>query len=153
MEKAGYHRSVFYSYFRDIYDLLEQEKESIFIKLNELLPYTNRVIIKNEYDELYFKKLNDFCADCSDKVYILTGRYGDFDFQCKMKDNIRKNIYTIFNLPEDDCRINMAIEFFVNGHMNTMLYFYEHKDKLNINDYFELIRPILNIFFRYKADV
>ena len=25
MNKAGYHRSVFYVYFKDIYDLLEQE--------------------------------------------------------------------------------------------------------------------------------
>ena len=150
MDKAGYHRSVFYSYFRDIYDLLEQEKEAIFIELNELLPYTNKIIINNEYDKVYFDKLENFCSKCSFKVYVLTGMHGDFDFQYKMKDMIRQNIYTIFNLPKDNCRINLAIEFFVNGHIYTMLYFHEHRNVLSINDYFELIRPILNIFFKYK---
>lgn len=32
MDKAGYHRSVFYTYFKDIYDLLEQEQEDFFIQ-------------------------------------------------------------------------------------------------------------------------
>ncbi|MBM6672225.1 TetR/AcrR family transcriptional regulator, partial [Phocaeicola coprophilus] len=39
MDKAGYHRSVFYVYFKDIYDLLEQEENDIIDKLNEILPY------------------------------------------------------------------------------------------------------------------
>ena len=34
MDKAGYHRSVFYVYFKDIYDLLEQEENDIIDKLN-----------------------------------------------------------------------------------------------------------------------
>ena len=32
MDKAGYHRSVFYTYFKDIYDLLEQEQQDFFIQ-------------------------------------------------------------------------------------------------------------------------
>ena len=32
MDKAGYHRSVFYTYFKNIYDLLEQEQEDFFIQ-------------------------------------------------------------------------------------------------------------------------
>ena len=32
MDKAGYHRSVLYTYFKDIYDLLEQEQEDFFIQ-------------------------------------------------------------------------------------------------------------------------
>ena len=32
MDIAGYHRSVFYTYFKDIYDLLEQEQEDFFIQ-------------------------------------------------------------------------------------------------------------------------
>ena len=37
MNKAGYHRSVFYSYFKDIYDLLEQEKIRFFNNLMDCI--------------------------------------------------------------------------------------------------------------------
>ena len=43
MDKAGYHRSVFYTYFKDIYDLLEQEQEDFFIQNIWPKYYTNNV--------------------------------------------------------------------------------------------------------------
>ncbi len=152
MDKAGYHRSVFYSYFRDIYDLLEQEKEAVCAELNELMPYVSKIIIDNEYDKTYFEKLENFCINCSAKIHTLTGPHGDLDFQYRMKDTIRQNVYTIFNLPTDNYKINMAVEFFINGHIYTMLYFHKHQNVLNINDYFDLIRSILEIVLKYKNE-
>lgn len=55
MDKAGYHRSVFYTYFKDIYDLLEQEQEDFFIQIDKFLPYILNCFFLNQEDKYTLK--------------------------------------------------------------------------------------------------
>lgn len=128
MDKAGYHRSVFYTYFKDIYDLLEQEQE----------------------DKYTLQKLKAFFSMYAPKLYVLLGEHGDMSFQFKLKEKIRKNIYKFFHLDKNDLKAELAVEFFINGHLNALLYMYKYKDRLFIEDYLEIVKPVINNIFVLK---
>ena len=70
MDKAGYHRSVFYVYFKDIYDLLEQEENDIIDKLNEILPYIF-YSIKNNHILIFSTHIMELALDLCDEIVIL----------------------------------------------------------------------------------
>lgn len=152
MDKAGYHRSVFYVYFKDIYDLLEQEQEDFFLQINKFLPYILNGFFLNQEDKYTLQKMRTFFSMYAPKLYILLGEHGDMRFQFKLKEEIRKNIYKFLNLNKKDYKIELAIEFFINGHLNALLYMYKYKDKLVIEDYLEIIRPVINNIFALKEN-
>lgn len=150
MNKAGYHRSVFYLYFKDIYDLLEQEKIKFFKTLNDFLPDILDAFFKDTYDKYMYRKTQEFFCTYVPKVYILLGENGDMAFQFKLKKIIRDHIYKFFQLTENDYKMILAVEFFINGHINTILYIYKHREKLRLKDYIDLVRPLIKAILDCK---
>lgn len=150
MDKAGYHRSVFYTYFKDIYDLLEQEQEDFFVQIDKFLPYILNCFFFNQEDKHTLQKLKAFFLMYAPKLYVLLGEHGDMSFQFKLKEKIRKNIYKFFHLDKNDLKAELAVEFFINGHLNALLYMYKYKDRLSIEDYLEIVRPVINNIFVLK---
>ena len=144
MDKAGYHRSVFYTYFKNIYDLLEQEQEDFFIQ-NIL-----NCFFLNQEDKHTLQKLKAFFSMYAPKLYVLLGEHGDMSFQFKLKEKIRKNIYKFFRLDKNDLKAELAVEFFINGHLNALLYMYKYKDRLSIEDYLEIVKSVINNIFVLK---
>ena len=146
MDKAGYHRSVFYVYFRDIYDLLEQEENEIINRLSECLPQIfssikNNCILPDTEIHTSFEK--NF-----PKVSVLFGTHGDLSFIFKVKRLFAQNLHAIMKLPTNDYKTNLAIEFFINGHFNALLYLYKHNDKIKLTDYLKMAIPVFNILFK-----
>lgn len=152
MDRAGYHRSVFYTYFKDIYELLEKEQENFFIQIDKFLPELSNCFFLNQNDKYTLQKVKTFFYVYAPKLYILLGEHGDMRFQFKLKKEIRKNIYKFFQLDKDDYKSELAVEFFINGHLNALLYMYKYKDKLSIEDYLEIVRPIINNIFVLKEN-
>lgn len=151
MDKAGYHRSLFYVHFKDIYDLYAKEQTQFFAELNELLPQIVETFMLSNHDTAKLKISTAFFQKYGEKVAIMLGEHGDMAFQFKLKEIIRQNLYTLLNLPQDDYQTKLAIEFFVNGHINAIVYFYHHQQNLMITDYWKMIRKVLlTIFERSK---
>lgn len=148
MDKAGYHRSLFYVYFKDIYDLAAQEQAQFFAELNKFLPYIIEVFMSGRKDILAENISHNFFQKYADKVTILLGQYGDIAFQFKLKELIRTNLYKMLNLPKDDYKTKLAMEFFVNGHINAIIYFYHNQHNLKVTDYWQMIRTILSSVFK-----
>lgn len=150
MDKAGYHRSVFYVYFKDIYDLLEQEENDIIDKLNEILPYIFYSIKNNHILPNIDTKIYNLFKENFPKVNILFGSHGDLSFIFKVKKLFAKILCDIMQLPTNDYKTNLAIEFFINGHFSALLYLYKHSNKINLVDYLKIIIPIFNTLFKQK---
>ena len=113
---AGYHRSTFYEYYSDIYDLLEQEEQEILkyqqtkliapiIKgeINILEPDALKTIIQNIYN---YK---------GDHIMILLSPSGDPKFQQEFKGNILTAMAKFFKIEGDDKTSMYILEFAATG--------------------------------------
>ena len=89
MTKAGYHRSVFYQYFRDIYDLLKQEQDAFFEEVDNLWQDVSIEILNENYSTVLIEKINELSLKYDFKVDILLKHNDETDFKNRFNNILR----------------------------------------------------------------
>ncbi len=144
-ELAGYHRSTFYEYFTDIYDLLSQEEQSLVQQAQE-----SRDLLKEEGNTM-FTSLMDFYQLNAEHVSLLI-EHGNMNFVNKLKENIYPMFLSETNLP-DNSRNALFFEFGFNGMLMAHDYWYKHQENLSFQELLTdlqdilqsgIVRPLLN---------
>lgn len=148
MNKAGYHRSVFYQYFRDIYDLLKQEQDAFFKEVDNLWQNVATEILNENYSTLLIKKINELSLKYDFKVDILLKHNDETDFKNKFNNILRRNIYNLLKLQDNDVKQKLALEVYISGQLESLVYFHQHKNKLDFKDYLEVTKSIFQTCVR-----
>lgn len=143
MRRAGYHRSLFYTYFTDIYAIREAEEEIILHAVRRAVPQILRTAIERRDMsvtlDMFYTTLHSFLPH----VVILLGPNGDLSFQTRIRHILRQTLYQILQITPDEHQRKLAVEFFINGHIAAILYFYEHQDDIDVIQYAQWLQTIL----------
>lgn len=128
VEKAGYHRSTFYAYFNDVYDVLEQIEASLIPTLDELAPLTaiqdspflplHPLFIMYEKHEAYY-------------THLLSEK-GDPAFASKLKNTIKPVLKTALHhqkLPEQE--LDFILEYLLSAMIGVLQYWMIQKQPLS----------------------
>lgn len=142
MNKAGYHRSVFYQYFRDIYDLLKQEQDAFFEEIDNLWQDVAKEILNEDYSTVLIQKINELSLKYDFKMDILLKHNDETGFKNRFNDTLRRNLYNLLNLQENDTKVKLALEVYISGQLESLIYFHKHKNKLDFKDYLEVTKSI-----------
>ena len=105
--KAGYHRSTFYEYFVDIYDVLNQLEDSLLEHLKEQVLSS----LENGLNDDIIQKLANMYETKGDYWGTLLGENGDPCFAQKMKTIMRPALSNVFGLSEEDIHTAYIFEF------------------------------------------
>lgn len=138
-DKAGYHRSTFYEYFVDIYDVLNQLEEAFldYLKehtLNSLENGLNNDIIQN---------LANVYETKGDYFGTLLGENGDPYFSQKMKAVMRSALSSALGLTEKDIRTPYIFEFGISAIMATVTYWYNNQKEIPAKELVRLIKSMI----------
>jgi len=138
-EKAGYHRSTFYEYFVDIYDVLDQLEDSLlaYFKtevLNSLAVFQNDDFVR-EMADLYDSR--------GKYLSVLLGENGDPHFAKKLKALMRPALLEAFGLSESDIHAAYIFEFGFSAILSTITYWYQNNKNLPSQELIFLIRSML----------
>jgi AcrR family transcriptional regulator len=138
-EKAGYHRSTFYEYFVDIYDLLNQLEESLLVHIKEEVVNGLGVLQSEDFVRgvayLYESK--------GTYLSVLLGENGDPYFAKKFKAVMRPVLLETFGLPENDMHTAYIFEFGFSAILSTITHWYQNNKKLPSKELIFLIRSML----------
>lgn len=138
-DKAGYHRSTFYEYFEDIYDVLEQLEESLldYIKLNVI----------NSLDVELGEDLTQNIADIYDVkgeyLSVLLGENGDPNYIKKIKAIMRPALTDTFGLSEDEIHTSYIFEFATSGILAVVTQWYKNGKDLPSQELVGFLRSML----------
>ena len=138
-DKAGYHRSTFYEYFVDIYDLLNQLEESLLVDLMEKALNS----IKGEQNEDVLKGLAEVYESKGKYLSVLLGENGDPNYSKKLKGIMRPMLTTTFGLSESDNHTYYIFEFGFSAILSTITFWYQSNKNLPANELIFLIRSML----------
>ncbi len=142
--RAGCHRSTFYEYFSDIYDLREQEEESI-LKLqmdNLILPIKEgKLNLLDTQSFLY--PLSTIFEKKQLPLTALVGQYGDPSFQQRMKENIKTSLFDVLPLLKNDVKKEYLFEFFTSGLIAVINKVHEKND-ISINELIQFMHPLMS---------
>lgn len=139
--KAGYHRSTFYEYFVDIYDVLNQMEEALLEFLKEQVLDS----LEDGLNDDIIQKLANVFEAKGDYLGTLLSENGDPYFAQKMKDIMRPALSNTFGLPEKDIHTSYIFEFGLSAIIGTITHWYDHKKELPSKELVRLIRSMLAI--------
>ncbi len=138
-DKAGYHRSTFYEYFVDIYDLLSQLEDEVLAKMKAEVLQSLSI----QSNDNLVQVLADRYEAQGEYLYVLLGENGNPHFAKKMKAEMGLALTRRFGLPENDSRTSYIMEFGLSAIMSTITHWYQNNKELPFNELVVLIRSML----------
>lgn len=149
-KSAGIHRSTFYEYFNDIYDLLEQFENDFL----EVLKQDFLVVVKKHASQLEALPLSEnltafmdstlsFFSEYGDLLYHLSGPSGDPAFRKKLYHLFKMNFVELHQIPESSPYADYLSSFFFSLILNNLEYWFEHKESITIQEVVTLSYQIL----------
>ena len=138
-DKAGYHRSTFYEYFVDIYDLLNQLEDSLLehIEMNII----NR--LDGELDDDLAQKIATIYDEKGEYLSELLGENGDPEFSNKVKAVMKPALTDAFGLPESEIHTSYIFEFASSGILAVVTHWYKNGKNLPSQELVGLVRSML----------
>lgn len=157
--EAGYSRGAFYSYYTDIYDLLEVLELAL---LDDLGPI---YALKQDADSLARLRAGnvpDNCVDWFRKcyankrfLYSLIGKHGDPAFQFKLKKSLRESLRRVamFDGVQDDDRTRALMEYQLSGIIGVLIYYFEHEEVFDAEEASEVVNTMRKRWILAKSSV
>lgn len=101
VEKAGYSRMTFYSYFTDVYDLLDQFEDELIENLEQnVSPHIQ--LSKREDEQELAAISEEFDLESTEKLIVLFGEHGDPNFPPKIKAALKEHLPDVTGLPQEE---------------------------------------------------
>lgn len=145
-KKAGYNRSTFYAYFNNTDDLLKQLENELFQLVDTFLPHGLRIFrtgMPTAEERLLSQR---FFKSNARILAMLLSQNGDPRFVHKMKNHIRKVLIQNLQLTTQQItpQLQLLIEFIINGHLQVLVYCYEHDSPLSPLDFWLKLRSFID---------
>ena len=137
--KAGYHRSTFYEYFVDIYDVLNQLEEALLNYLKEQVLSS----LENGLSDDIIQKLANVYETKGDYWGTLLGENGDPYFAQKMKAIMRPALINAFGLTEKDVHTAYIFEFGLSALIGTLTHWYNNQREISSKELVRLMNSML----------
>lgn len=138
---AGYNRSTFYEYFRDVYDVLEYVETQSLPALEELPPLIeigqkSPALIRS-FLELYRRKYQYYS--------VLLGENGDPGFHRKLKDSLKSTVIQALSNKEevDLLEIDLMLEYILSGMIAILIYSHHRNTGLAEEQLVEMLYGIM----------
>ena len=137
--KAGYHRSTFYEYFVDIYDVLNQLEDSLLehIEMNVI----NR--LDGELSTDLAQNIANIYDEKGEYLSVLLGENGDPNFLNKIKAVMRPALADSFGLSEDEVHTSYIFEFASSGILSVVTHWYKNGKDLPSQELVGILRSML----------
>ncbi|MFN8377983.1 MAG: TetR/AcrR family transcriptional regulator [Anaerolineae bacterium] len=138
-ESAGYHRSTFYEYFTDIYEVLNQLETSLLDRLKETVLQSLDVAQAGDLTQ----RLADLFEAEGSYLSVLLGDRGDPNFARRIKTTMQPALTGAFGLVGDDAHTPYIYEFALSAIIATLTYWYQSGQNVASNELVSMIREML----------
>ena len=150
-QKAGYNRSTFYAYFKDVYDILEQIEEDLMPGIEHLPPIDK----SGEHSPYYFENIFTIYEKNSAYFSVLLSENGDPRFAIKMK-NVFKSMMTEaiinrVNISADE--MDYALEFLVGATISIVKHWFDQDKNIPTEQLIPLMYKLMDNRFVQELDI
>lgn len=129
-EKAGVHRSTFYEYFSDVYEILELIEDEILDDINEVW---EAAFLMGDPDTVIEHFLN-FYEKNGERLAVLLGPHGNQGFFIKMQEIALSKVYDVSDLDRNDLNVEIAITTLPAIITSLLQYWYAHRQTVSLRE-------------------
>ncbi|MBQ7841455.1 MAG: TetR/AcrR family transcriptional regulator [Lachnospiraceae bacterium] len=149
-KSAGIHRSTFYEYFKDIYDLLEQLENDLLEQIEydfSVITQENPPCLQEQTSPMnihdFINSTLSFFTKYGEMLCHLLGASGDPSFRQKMFDLFKIKFLFMHNIPEDYPYADYLVSFVFAIISNDLEYWYQHRDSITMHEVITLTYKLI----------
>lgn len=139
---AHIHRSTFYRYFTDIYDLLGQLEEKV---LSEISATLNNIETSDFTDLLYHaESIVAALKEYAPLIYHLTGPNGDANFRSKLRERMRLRFSSLSVSRYPSLTLEYLFSFVFSCILSNLNFWYEHQEECSLEQVCGLSKQLIS---------
>lgn len=141
-KKAGVHRSTFYEYFDDVYDLLDAVEQEF---IDEISANADRVIDSLEIVtlEAYLREIALIIPQYMDRGLQLIGANGDPAMRPRLLHAMKSKLSRVSGIPADYKYLDLVAEIVFSSVFTGMSYYMDHPDRLTYEELTEILQKTM----------
>ncbi len=144
-EKAGYNRGVFYSYYKNIYEIFDIIEKDVMQHIKDISLLMQSFII-NDFDDKYLTNIIKIYNNNEKYLRILFLKDDNPRFKVRMKKMLRDNLineYKKNNSAPISPKLDYYLEFYSSGMLNMLIYWCINSHKMPVHDFANLIKELV----------
>ncbi len=153
IEKAGYNRSTFYYYFKNVQAVLDYIEDEILDHLMDITLNKHNIYA---LDQEFGKDLINLYDTYGDYICFLLSEKGDPNFLTKFQKTARHIYYKKQKIGKEDKKEGDKSEiiyaFLTSAFIGSFLYWSNNYSSLSIKDFFEISFNLSNIILKANKD-
>ncbi len=134
--KAGYNRSTFYQYYRDVFEVLERLEEELISE------WTAMTAAQDQGAKHQILQMLEFYRKYGEYIAVLTGPKGDPAFRFRLQDALRPYAYDMLGFQGEDIRSEIRFDYFFNGILTLLTGWYRHREMISPEEVLSIARDI-----------
>lgn len=134
---AGYHRGTFYEYFKDIYDLLEQEEASLIGSLKSIV----KTLYSGDVQADPIAIISEFYLKNGNHLNILITQ-GNTDFMNSFKEILYPVFLDVLNI-DNTVEHRLIVEYSLSGMLMTLNKWYKDGCQIPIEEFVNLMYSLI----------
>ncbi len=137
---AGYNRSTFYQYFKDVFALLEYvEDEMVTSGLQKI---SSIDFDDPDFNRQYVLGMSETLREHDYYVVVLLRSGSGSDFFQKIKRQAMPIVLEHFHISKDNMKASLALDFYLTGMLTVLMRWLESPDKLELEELSSLVHGI-----------
>lgn len=137
---AGYNRGVFYSYYKNIYDMFDAIEREIMLEIKEISHLIQSFIMDETYNQDKLAVIINNYKKNEKYLKVLFTKSDNPRFMMRikkmLKDNLVKEAKKAGSTKEN---IEYYIEYYVSGMLNLLIYWFVNGSKLAVDEFSKLV--------------
>ncbi|MDY5051176.1 MAG: TetR-like C-terminal domain-containing protein [Candidatus Mucispirillum faecigallinarum] len=137
---AGYNRGVFYSYYKNIYEMFDAIEREIMLEIKEISHLIQSFILDETYNQDKLAVIINNYKKNEKYLKVLFTKSDNPRFMMRikkmLKDNLIKEAKKAGSTKEN---IEYYIEYYVSGMLNLLIYWFVNGSKLAVDEFSKLV--------------
>ncbi|MGI5874344.1 MAG: TetR/AcrR family transcriptional regulator [Bacillota bacterium] len=139
-DAAGYHRSTFYLYFKDVYDLADAAEDQVLTELNAEI---QKILSEEENigpDGFLIRLSSVFAAEHADRLYLFSELPS---FRRKLKRTFEPNFTRVVGRGRSRKEFDYIISLLTAIMLHNIRYYHQNRDSFTTAEMLDTVRRIL----------
>lgn len=143
---AGYNRGVFYSYYKNIYEMFDAIEREVMLEIKEISQLIQAFIIDETYNQEKLAVIINNYKKNEKYLRVLFTKTDNPRFMVRMKKMLKENLLN--EAKKANCKkenIEYYIEYYVSGMVSLLIHWFINGSKLSVDEFSKLVIEITGL--------
>lgn len=142
--RAGYNRSTFYQYFKDVYDIQQYIEDQMMNDIRrDILSHLIIDLRNRKISDNYIARASHFLRTNETRIRLLIANPYNHNFALRIREEALHVVFNVLQIPSENVTVRYTFEFYMGGILALISKWLNEQDALSFEELAALVKSIL----------